>query len=134
MERLHFKYEVLTMLRLTKPEVEILSKLCESHYDHAVKALSVPGAGAVLNAARNTFESGEDGVEFADVEFTSRQLDTLAKATEGAWVSPFISRGGEFAFYQKLTKMLREAHTESARINPDHIGWNNAKLEKMRKE
>lgn len=132
MERTHFKYEVLTILRLTRPEVETLSKLCESHYDHAVQALSVPGKGAALNAARNSYEMGDDGVEFADVEFTARQLDTLAKATEGVFTSPFVSREGNLEFYGKLTKLLREAHAESERINGAHIAWNKAKLEKMR--
>lgn len=84
MEIARFEYEVTAVLRLSKEEVERLSAACDRHYDSAVRALSEPGPGAILNAARNSLSFGDEdgGREFANVCVTRRQLDTLAKATE----------------------------------------------------
>lgn len=108
MERVCFEYDVLTHLRLSEEEVGVLSKLCEAHGDATVKALSVPGTGAVLNAARNSLESG-----FVTVRVTHRQLDTLCKATE--W---FLADAvGTMSLHMKLRTLLTESGAEWKRLN-----------------
>jgi hypothetical protein len=133
-ERVYFKYEVLTMLRLSREEVETLSKACESHYDHAVRALSIPGPRAILNAARNTYRKAKDGTEYAVIEVTHRQLDTLAKATESLFTSPFVSREGHPEFYQAFVKLMRETGAEFGRLNTAHIEAVDAELKELRED
>ena len=133
MERVYFKYEVLTVLRLSREEVEILSKACESHYDHAVRALSTPGPGAILNTARNTYRKTPDGKEYAEIEVTHRQLDILAKATEMIH-SPFVARGGSPEFHEKFVKLMREAGKEFGRLNTAHIAAMDAELKELRQD
>ena len=119
MERIRFEREVKTVLRLTKKEVEILSQACESHYDAAVRALSLPGKGAILNGARTSLEFGdEEGKgEWVDVEVTSRQLDTLAKATEIH--APYASTPeATLDFTMAFRELMRDATDEWFNLNP----------------
>ncbi len=119
------------MLRLTKEEVEILTTACDSHYDHAVKALSKPGPGAVLNLARNELFHFKPGSEYADVEVTTHQLDTLCKATE-TLSSIWVGRGGHPKLFEKLMTLLREAGVEYRRLNTAHIEAMKADLAELK--
>jgi hypothetical protein len=127
MERVYFKYQVLTMLRLSREEVEALAKACESHYDRAVQGLIIPGPNAILNAARFSFEKDPNGKEYADIEVTLRQLDTLAKATESVQ-SAWVDRAGMPEFFEAFLGLLREAGEEHRRLNTTHFKAIKAKM------
>ncbi len=102
-ERARFEFEVFVILKLTREEVEILSKACEHHYDHAVRSLSIPGPGACLNAARNRLEPGaDDSKGEAAMRVSRHQLDLLCKATENPM-------DGCFGVYTKLREQLVES-------------------------
>lgn len=130
MERVKFEYEVRTVLRLSKEEVAVLSKLCDDHYDRAVNDLSRPGPNAILNAARNDLaweESKGRPSEFTEVPVTSRQLDTLCKATEAMFSDQQIAairgigvplKNPSSSLHQKLRDLLQEAGAEWKRLNP----------------
>lgn len=121
MNRIRFRYEVITELRLSKAEVEALTVLCEGHYDGAVRALSTPGHGAILNGARNHLtdpSATEEEKQFSTIRVTWHQLDILCKATESVR-SPFVSRDGDPTIHEQLRQLLREASAEWERQNPE---------------
>lgn len=111
MKRVRFIYEVKTVLRLSRQEIEELSQACEKHYDSGVRSLSIPGPGAVMNAFRNTLvENGE----FAECPVSHRDLDGLCKATEqlGGERYTHITR-----LNNELARLLYESNSEHMRTN-----------------
>jgi hypothetical protein len=124
MERTHFEYEVFTVLRLDRQEIEVLTKACDSHYDAAVRGLSKPsGPGAILNAAHHDLMfGGRDGEGeacargFAEVRVSRRQLDTLCKATETI-AHPIVAVIR--VLHGQLRALLEEAGAEWRRLNPE---------------
>jgi hypothetical protein len=103
MERIRYIYSVKLDLKLTREEVELLTKACEHHYDHAVRSLSIPGPNACLNSARNRLEpGGDDSKGEAVMRVSTHQLDLLCKATENPM-------DGCFGLYMKLKEFLIEA-------------------------
>ena len=128
MKRVRFYREVHTVLRLSAAEVAELTKLCEDHYDGAVRGLSVPGPDAFLNTARGDLEWQAKDVDvkpedkgFVEIRVTHRQLDTLCKATE-TMSSVFVTRDGNPALHEQLVRLLRESSVEWARSNPENEG------------
>lgn len=103
MNRVRFAYEVTVILRLNRYDVETLSRLCERHYDSAVRGLSEPGTDAILNGARNCLRDGE---AWTETEVTRRQLDLLAKACEGM----------ERAYRERFVSLIHDVDTERARV------------------
>lgn len=111
MERASFEYEVFTILRLSRDEVERLSKACEQHYDALVQSLSIAGKNAILNAARNDFHFGR---EVAEIRVSARQFDTLLKATE-------MMDYGCLDLHVALQQLSREATREWQRVSGDVV-------------
>ena len=72
--------------KLTHAEWAILMKLSAEHYDGKCRSISIPGPGAFLYGWKWEFEpltdDGPTQVDVAEVEATTRQLDTLCKVTE----------------------------------------------------
>lgn len=117
MEPIRFVYDAKLRVKLTAAEVSTLRAMCERHYDATVRSLSVAGSNAVLNAAANTICNNTS----VEVDFTYRQLDTLAKALEGA------DSAQEAQLYLRAMKMLRALGKEANEVNnekqPDRQWW-----------
>jgi hypothetical protein len=107
-----FRYEVNLRVSLTKREVEVLTAVCERHYDSAVRALSKPGKDAVINACRTGLLGG---FAVTDAVFTYRQLDTLAKGLEGARTDE------EVALYATVKKLMKLVTEERMRIDRNEL-------------
>lgn len=112
MERVRFEYDVRTILRLSREEVEHLTVYCETHYDIAVKAISKPGEGAILNGAR--FMLLDKKAKHVDMKVSTHQLNVLCKATEG-WLP---GDGLKVGLHLKLRNLLLEARDEQEQKNP----------------
>lgn len=112
MKRLRFEYEVFAVVELSREDVAILTHLCETHYDSAVRALSIAGIGAVLNGASNDLQF--DGGDSCEVRVSFRQLDTFCKATE---TIPLGSHAGDRGLYAQLRAYLHEVAQEASRVS-----------------
>lgn len=115
MEPLRWEFEAQVRVQLSRSEVDLLRVVCERHYDSAVRALSEPGKGAVLNGASNTCVN-----DTTEATFTYRQLDTLVKGLEGP------QNDKEFELYAHFRRLLIALRDEGKRVN-DPV---TAKLEK----
>ena len=109
MKPVRFGYEPTICVLLSREDVRTLRTVCERHYDAAVRALSIPGRGAILNGA-NTMLLDNKLTE-VEVPFTYRQLDTLAKGLEGA------ENPDEARMYLKARWMMAALSREADRIN-----------------
>ena len=97
-----FHYRVEAVIEITGKELCALRRLALSHYDHACKALAIPGRGAWLHGALNTLApaglgSVEAQVEWLETEgadstveltLTSGELDTACKVLEMTHYAP----------------------------------------------
>lgn len=109
MTPVRFGYEPTICVLLTREEVKTLRAVCERHYDVAVRALSIPGRGAILNAANTMLmDSTREEVE---VPLNYRQLDTLAKGLEGA------QNAEEARMYLLARLMMATLGREADRVN-----------------
>lgn len=106
MEPLRYEYDAQVRVQLSKQEIKLLREVCERHYDSAVRALSEPGKGAVLNGADNTCVG-----ELGEATFTYRQLDTLVKGLEGP------QNDKEMELYTHFRRLLLVLREESKRVN-----------------
>jgi hypothetical protein len=118
MERVRFERTVLSVIRLSREEVEVLLEACERHYSNDVKALAIPGEGACLNGARVELFDNPD-VNVVDIRVTTRQIDILAKATETLKNQPTVNVG--HALHAKIRQLFQEANQEWVRLNPDLV-------------
>lgn len=83
MKHAGYEYEIRMRISFTRAEIERLRWLAEMHYDHACRALSIPGDGAFLNGLWHSLPIDSSNPEdTADVALTCRQLDTLRKVLE----------------------------------------------------
>ncbi len=113
MERTRYTYQVISVVRLTAFEVEVLAFMCAHHYDQKVRSLVTPGPEAVLNGARNDIRYGNDGgpQDYADLRLTRDQLSLMVKAAEN------VGGRGAHPYHRDLMRLYQDAGNEFEEVN-----------------
>lgn len=112
MEPVQYEFEVFLTVRITRAELEALRTVMERHYDATVKGLSIPGSGAVLNAAANMIGSADA----VNMRCSRMQLDLMCKGLEGA------RAGVETALYWEFKAALKMLDDAIIARGPDAQG------------
>lgn len=110
MRRDSYEYQVHTVVRYTRTDLNILLKCAATHYDTVCKNAGkvggfLHGMGTVLG-----FEEDEGSKE-AEYTVTNRQLDTLCKIMENQ------DTVEEAALYLVLRRLIQQAGEEYRRLN-----------------
>lgn len=110
MKAVSYLFEASLIVEFTKDDLDFLRPLCERHYDIEARALSVPGKGAILNAASVTLRDNDS----SEVRVTYRQLGLLFKVLESTVGEDEVQKAAPL--YLRIGWWMRDLRAEEKRI------------------
>jgi hypothetical protein len=121
-----WSYEVSATIELSGPELDILYKCSDAHYDSRCQAAFRPGNLGFLYGQVNGAHSFEwkpktlKSLPTKEMEFKPRELDTMVKILEQAtlvYAQKKESLDIASGLWMNLSRTLRELGEEWARVN-----------------